>query len=222
MCTVGMHLDVTLGANEELRFRQKYSKLLRRLAKELPLDRQELDSLVIIYYKHMKIAEKKAMTKIQFQELLHSALDLTDSLSVFRVTATACKSIGPYVKLEEFIRVMALFLKGTFEEKIKFCYKCYVVTTVDATIRRDVMFRNLKGTVFTRNLDEDSDDIIRDLVDLIQAKMELHRDGKITLEEYKESVQSNSLLLEFLGPCVPSRMASRAFLSTFTDKLGKF
>ncbi|XP_018327639.1 EF-hand calcium-binding domain-containing protein 1-like [Agrilus planipennis] len=224
MCTVGVHLDLTLGMNEEIRFKQKYSKLLRKLAKQLPFTQEEMEHILIIYYKHIKagVEGQKGLTKIQMEELLHSAFDLTDPQSVFRASTTLVRSIGPYVKVEEFMKAMAIFVRGTFEEKIKYCYQCYLQTSLDGMISRDVMFDNLRSSVLSKNVEEDSEDIIRDFIDVIQKRMDIDRDGKISFDEYSENVHDNPLLLEFLGPCLPSRLATHSFLTTITENRGRF
>lgn len=55
------------------------------------------------------------------------------------------------------------------------------------------------------------------MIESITKKMDHDRDGMISLEDYRESVFANPLLLEFLGPCLPYRAAVYAFLTTLTQ-----
>lgn len=53
--------------------------------------------------------------------------------------------------------------------------------------------------------------------------IDVDRDGVINEEEFYKTVKErNPLLLECMGPVFPSRVARRAFLSTFTDRVGRF
>jgi len=63
----------------------------------------------------------------------------------------------------------------------------------------------------------------QDLIDLLLKKLDVDRDGVISEEEFHRAIKErNLLLLECMGPVFPSRVARRTFLSTFTDRLGRF
>lgn len=65
--------------------------------------------------------------------------------------------------------------------------------------------------------------MLQDLIDTLMKKLDVDRDGFISEEEfYKAVTERNQLLLECMGPVFPSRVARQAFLSTFTDRLGRF
>lgn len=65
--------------------------------------------------------------------------------------------------------------------------------------------------------------MLQDLIDSLLKKLDVDRDGVISEEEFSRAIKErNLLLLESMGPVFPSRVARRAFLSTFTDRLGQF
>ncbi|EFN62802.1 EF-hand calcium-binding domain-containing protein 1 [Camponotus floridanus] len=81
----------------------------------------------------------------------------------------------------------------------------------------------MRGCLIKLQTDEDPDDGVKDLIDSLLKKVDIDRDGVISEEEFHRSIKERyPLLLECMGPVFPSRVARRAFLSTFTDRLGRF
>ena len=65
--------------------------------------------------------------------------------------------------------------------------------------------------------------VLQDLIDLLIKKLDVDRDGVISEEDFKTAVKErNQLLLECMGPVFPSRDARHVFLSTFTDRVGRY
>lgn len=51
----------------------------------------------------------------------------------------------------------------------------------------------------------------------------MDRDGAVSEEDFKTAVKErNQLLLECMGPVFPSRDACHVFLTTFTDRVGRY
>jgi hypothetical protein len=60
-------------------------------------------------------------------------------------------------------------------------------------------------------------------MDLLMKKLDVTRDGVLDQGEFHCAViDTDLLLLESMGPVLPSRQARWAFLNTFTDQLGQF
>lgn len=59
------------------------------------------------------------------------------------------------------------------------------------------------------------------MIEVLTKKLDLDRDGKVSFNDYKESVLNQPMLLEALGKCLPSRENVKAFLTTFTSNIGK-
>lgn len=54
-------------------------------------------------------------------------------------------------------------------------------------------------------------------------RLDVDRDGKVSEEDYRTAVlERNSLFLECMGPVFPSREARHAFMTTFTNRLGRY
>ncbi|KAF2906151.1 hypothetical protein ILUMI_00024 [Ignelater luminosus] len=218
--SVGVHLDTSLDSKEEKRFRKKYSNLSKQLSKQLPLTLDEVECLMIIYYKFQKAAgghSQPGMTKLQLKDILQAAFDITSADMIESVAYILDKSPSPYMAIENWVRGMALFLRGTFEEKVWHCFNVYDMYA-DGCINKDRMVNLMSGSVIG---EEDTEDVVKDLVDIIIKKLDVDRDGKITYEDFKQCIKQQPLLMECLGQCLPTRLAATAFLISFTPYIGK-
>lgn len=59
------------------------------------------------------------------------------------------------------------------------------------------------------------------MIEVITKKMDLDRDGKISFNDYRQSVLKEPMMLEVLGKCLPSRLAVHTFITTYTQNTGK-
>ncbi|KAF2906152.1 hypothetical protein ILUMI_00025 [Ignelater luminosus] len=216
---VGVPLDTTLDEKEEKRFRKKFSGLSKRLSKELPLTFEEVESLMVIYYKFQKTGEhvQQGMTKVQVKELLHSGFDSTSNEIIDDVCYVLDRSPSPYITMENWVKAIALFLRGTFEERIQHCFNVYDVFST-GRISREKMLQLMNNSVIG---EEDTEDVVKDLVDVITKKLDVNRDGQITYDDFHQAVTNQPLMLECLGQCFPTRIATTSFLISFTPYIGK-
>lgn len=90
-------------------------------------------------------------------------------------------------------------------KKEKMCLHSYFI---------NLLFQNILLIYFS---------FVQDLIDLLIKKLDVDRDGMISEEDFKTAVKDrNPLLLECMGPVFPSRDARHVFLSTFTDRVGRY
>jgi hypothetical protein len=158
------------------------------------------------------------MKRAQFFYVLQIAFDMVDITMMERV----CLGLGIgkyYVTQTLWVKAMSLFLRGTLQEKIKYCFKVYDVTG-SGMINRNVMLQFLKNC-FEIPV-EGADTPAKELVDILMLKMDLDVDGAISFADYKGSVEANPGMLECFGQCLPDRLHTNAFLMTMTNKVDKF
>lgn len=79
-----------------------------------------------------------------FQELLHNTFDLVieDSL-MDRIFCAWDKNNEGVLKADTWIGGLSVFLRGTFEEKIHYCFRVYDLNS-DGYISKDEMIQLLK------------------------------------------------------------------------------
>ncbi|NWI70555.1 EFCB1 protein, partial [Todus mexicanus] len=113
-----------------------------------------------------------------FRDTLHSAFGMTDDMIMDRVFRTFDRDHNSYISVLEWVEGLSVFLRGTLEERIKYCFEVYDLNG-DGYISREEMFQMLKNS-----LDYD-------------------HDGKLSFMDFEKAVRDENLLLEAFGPCLP-------------------
>uniref|UniRef100_A0A8D2PUR3 EF-hand calcium binding domain 1 n=1 Tax=Zosterops lateralis melanops TaxID=1220523 RepID=A0A8D2PUR3_ZOSLA len=120
----------------------------------------------------------------------------------FLVFSTFDKGNNGCITVVEWVEGLAVLLRGTLEEKMKYCFAVYDLNG-DGYISRDEMFQMLKNSLLIQPADEEPDEGVKDLVDLVLKKMDYDHDGKLSFADFEKAVREEKLLLEVFGPCLP-------------------
>ncbi|NWR30285.1 EFCB1 protein, partial [Tachuris rubrigastra] len=147
-----------------------------------------------------------------FRDTLFAAFGMTDDVVLDRVFSTFDRDNNGCITVVEWVEGLAVLLRGTLEEKIKYCFAVYDLNG-DGYISREEMFQMLKDTLIKQPADEDPDEAIKDLVEIALKKMastyslwylnDYDHDGKLSLADFEQAVRDENLLLEAFGPCLP-------------------
>ncbi|KAL6435489.1 hypothetical protein ACFW04_005454 [Cataglyphis niger] len=207
----------------EIVFRKKNHALFKKLARKTHFNLREVEALAIM---HRKIIQAMGpMTRSVFRDILHSGLDFTENirhLYTDRIFAIFDKKNILQIQLEQWIEGLSIILRGDLNERIHFAFNVYDFWHTNK-LKKEQIFPSMRGCLIKLQTDEDPDDAVKDLIDSLMKKVDIDRDGVISEDEFYRAVKErNLLLLECMGPVFPSREARRAFLSTFTDRLGRF
>ncbi|NXL99766.1 EFCB1 protein, partial [Tyrannus savana] len=132
-----------------------------------------------------------------FRDTLFAAFGMTDDVVLDRVFSTFDRDNNGCITVVEWVEGLAILLRGTLEEKIKYCFAVYDLNG-DGYISREEMFQMLKDTVIKQPTDEDPDEAIKDLVEI-----DYDHDGKLSFADFEQAVKDENLLLEAFGPCLP-------------------
>ncbi|KFB45381.1 AGAP001416-PA-like protein [Anopheles sinensis] len=213
-----MNLDATLDSAEEARFLSKMGGLVKRLARSggalARFSQRELELVLVLYYKLLKADPDGAgglVSRQQLTTVLDTAFGITDTATVRRIHAALDGGTSAHVTPETWARLVALFVRGSLEERIRHCYAVYD-TQRDGLIRRDQLMVLLRGCV---RQEEGVEEAVKDLVDIVTTRLDLDRDGAISFEDFRQSVLQEPLLLECLGQALPDRRHVEAFAMTF-------
>ncbi|NP_084119.1 uncharacterized protein LOC77036 [Mus musculus] len=137
-----------------------------------------------------------------FRGVLQNIFGMTNDMLMNRVFFVFDKDGDGYVNLEEWIKGLAVFLRGTFEEKMRFCFEVYYLNG-DAYISQEKIFDMLKSSLFQHSPEEENEEGVKDLVEISLKKMDYDNDGKISFADFEKAVKEDGLLLEAFGPCLP-------------------
>lgn len=204
------------------RFYARNHHEISQLATQTHFDRTELLSCVHIYH-HLLVdlgPGATHITRTQFRDVLHNSFDMSDEHLLERVQSALDRGITPLITLDTWTRTLSLFMRGTFAERLRFCFDVYDVHG-DGLLRRDALLQMLRHTLGRQRQAEELDEAANDMADHLMKRMDVDEDGAISFDDYCRSVRMRPELLEVLGPCLPDRSAVNAFLTTFTTA-GRF
>ncbi|XP_049884694.1 calaxin-like [Pectinophora gossypiella] len=217
-------LDSSLDPMEEIRFRKKHSRTWMELQKDTHFTFDELEQIMVIFFKIQKRDEKPApsdlISRAHFRDVLHTGLGMTDAYMMERVMVALDRGTSPYVTMATFAKALSLYLRGGLEERITYAFTCYDLLS-EGSLRRETMYQLLKKSLAKSSRDDDVEEAVKELVDIMLKRMDVDLDGVINFNDFHESVTKTPQLLESLGYCLPERPAVYAFLATWCPNWGK-
>ncbi|NXR94161.1 EFCB1 protein, partial [Hypocryptadius cinnamomeus] len=149
-----------------------------------------------------------------FRDTLYNAFGMTDDVVLDRVFSIFDKDNTGGITVVEWVEGLAVLLRGTLEEKMKYCFAVYDLNG-DGYISKEEMFQMLKHSLLIQPADEEPDEGVKDLVEIALKKMastyffvpfllqDYDHDGKLSFTDFEKAVRDENLLLEAFGPCLP-------------------
>uniref|UniRef100_A0A670ZLG4 Calaxin n=1 Tax=Pseudonaja textilis TaxID=8673 RepID=A0A670ZLG4_PSETE len=152
---------------------------------------------------------------ISMASLIILLLECSVIIFIFRSVFRAFdKDNDSCVSVTEWVEGLSIFLRGTLEEKMKYCFEVYDLNG-DGYISREEMFHMLKNSLLKQPSEEDPDEGIKDLVEITLKKMDYDHDGKVSFVDFERAVRDENLLLEAFGPCLPDVKVFMKLFSIF-------
>uniref|UniRef100_A0A8D1FDE3 Calaxin n=1 Tax=Sus scrofa TaxID=9823 RepID=A0A8D1FDE3_PIG len=145
-----------------------------------------------------------------FRNILHVTFGMTDDMIMDRVFRGFDKDNDGCVSVSEWVYGLSVFLRGTLEEKMKYCFEVFDLNG-DGFISKEEMVHMLKNSLLKQPSEEDPDEGIKDLVEITLKKMDHDHDGKLSFPDYEAAVREEALLLEAFGPCLPDPKSQKEF-----------
>ncbi|XP_045481716.1 EF-hand calcium-binding domain-containing protein 1 [Harmonia axyridis] len=159
-------------------------------------------------------AIQEGIDRTIFREVLHNTFDIvTENMLMDRIFCVWDKSNSNLISLESWFHGLDLFLRGSIHAQIEFCFEVYDINA-DGYITKEEMFQLMKNCLIKHPQEEDPEESVKDLVDIIMKKFDKDKDSKVSLEDYKLTIEEEPLLLQAFGTCLPSDRAKETFLST--------
>ena len=189
--------------------------MMDQLAKATHFNRNEIEALQAMFRKTLR-PKTDMLDRSKFRDVLHNTFDMTDDMLMDRVFRVFDKDNDGFINMEEWVTGLSVFLRGTLQERINYCFAVYDFNG-DQSLARDEVYHLLKNCVMKNPQEEDPEEGVRDLIDLVMKKLDVNRDGFVSFEDYEATVKTEPLLLEVFGPCLPQQESLEAFLTTFAE-----
>lgn len=206
------HLDLTMEHTEEVRCKYRFRPIIKKFGPKTHFSINECEALLIIFY---KLTKNCPMDRKYFRRVMYKLFDFQNDVLIDRIFSAFDRNNKLVITMDSWILGLSIFLRGTLEEKIDFCFKVYDMMCT-GLIKKGAMFLMLRHTFRGNPMEEDPDEVARDWVEVLMKKMDLDRDGYLSFQDYSSSVLMNQSLLEVLGYCFPARPAVYAFMTTCT------
>uniref|UniRef100_A0A8D0C5S0 Calaxin n=1 Tax=Salvator merianae TaxID=96440 RepID=A0A8D0C5S0_SALMN len=195
--------------------RKKLQKLAESLCKTAKhFNKFEVECLIKLF-NNLKVepSDRHAVVGLDrnsFRNILHVTFGMTDDMIMDRVFRAFDRDNDSCVSVTEWVEGLSIFLRGTLEEKMKYCFEVYDLNS-DGYISREEMFHMLKNSLLKQPSEEDPDEGIKDLVEITLKKMDYDHDGKLSYSDFEKAVRDENLLLEAFGPCLPDIKCRMSF-----------
>lgn len=183
-------------------------------AKKTHFSKSEIESLLTMFKTITKNLDR--MDRLKFRDVLHNSFDMTDDILMDRVFRAFDRDNDSYLSMSEWVESLSIFLRGTQEEKIKYAFNVYDLNG-DGYISREEMFQMLKTSIIKQPSEEDPDEGIKDLVEIALKKMDKDHDSRLSYSDFLSSVQSDPLLLECFGQCLPDQKTVDRILESLSN-----
>ncbi|XP_039734042.1 EF-hand calcium-binding domain-containing protein 1-like [Pteropus medius] len=181
-------------------------KLVESISKTVKsFKKVEVECLIRLFHSLLERADVRldnaGLDRNTFRAILHNLFGMTDDMLMNRVFFAFDEDNDNCINVKEWVKGLSVFLRGTFEEKLKFCFEVYYLNG-DGYISREEIFDMLKNSLYQQS-SEETDEGIKELVDLTLKKMDYDDDGKISFADFEKAVKEDRLLLEVFGQCLP-------------------
>lgn len=213
-----MSIPVSVEVADE-NFLRQHTDFLKTLPKVTHFTQPEIDALAIIYFKFLREfdVKREQMDRSQFRAFFHSTFQISDDFLIDRAFLFLDKGLIPFVTLETWMKTLSLFLRGSLEEKMKYCFFVYDLSGNGKLKRNDII--RLLRKCFIHEKDEDVELMVKEFADILVRKLDVDGDGEISYEDFSESVKKQRELLECFGRCLPDLLSTIDFMQTFTHDL---
>jgi len=175
----------------------------------------ECKNLLMIYE---KINKQGKIDRLKFREILHTIFDITDDVMLDLTFRSFDRDFDGVIDESEWVKGLSVMLRGELDELIEFVYFVYDMNG-DRSLAREELFHCLRGCIHPGyGVDSDEiEEVEKEIVEIAMKKLDVDRDGQITYEDFVAACHIDPLLLQAVGPCLPTAKASAAFLAVVTE-----
>lgn len=196
--------------------RRRWGPMIGRLTKITHFDWEELESLCFVFHALTRTVPKGKMLRKDFIEIMHSALDMTNTGNVDYSYKMYDLNNTSYISMEDWCRGLSVALRGTLDEKIKYCFQTYDRYGETCLKRKSLIWMVTENWKVTP--ESDTQVQVEELLEMVSTGIAADSEKGITERDFSKAVTKYPMLLQFLGEVLPPRPAVHTFLSTMLPR----
>ncbi|KAJ1531587.1 hypothetical protein ONE63_000259 [Megalurothrips usitatus] len=210
-----MQLNHDRLAKQPWTLRRRWGPMIGRLTRTTHFDWEELESLCFAFHK-MTRGTKGRMSRKDFIDIMHSALDMTSAGNADYSYKNFDPNNNQYIGMEDWCRGMSVILRGSLEEKARYCFETYDRYAENCLRRKNLIWLVTENWKATPDLDCQVQ--VEELLETIVPSVASDPERGITDVDYQKAVEKYPMLLEFLGEVLPGRAATATFMSAMMPR----
>jgi Ca2+-binding EF-hand superfamily protein len=144
-----------------------------------------------------KFAKNNTLSKEDFNKLLVSKVGQEGMYFMEDMFKVFDKSGDGTIDFREFCTGLSAFTKGSFDERLEFCYSLFDVNN-DGFVQPDEL-QLILGAQYKLLFPDEDLSFVRNFVEFASLTFDTNKDGKFSLEEFKEVVRKQPLIVHFLN-----------------------
>jgi len=198
---------------------KKSNQLFEHLYRNFDL-KEDLVRNVIAYVKCLPKAGSEVIDKNIFDAQMKRHFKLTDVVLLERMYHVCCiDDRNCKVMIDEYCELICIFLTQNRDLKVQFVFRVYNWRGDGFLSKKDLEYF-IKPMVSQVNaVDEnDEDNAWQYFVEMLVNICDQNHDDQVELDEFRELVGQNILMMTCLGPCLPNEEERIAFNALLKDK----
>ncbi|CAG7817619.1 unnamed protein product [Allacma fusca] len=195
------------------------------MTKKLHFNIQEIHNLHKMFNVITDVPPRQGyMNRSLFTDFCRTSFDITDDIMLDQMFHYFDADGEGFISFSEWVQILSIFLRGTFEEQIKYCFNIYDLDFNGTVERKEIMTLVLDCLTDTvAGQDEfEIHEHVREIVEMLMKKLDMSRTGTIRAHDFHQAVTRDSSLLQCLGRCLPDQDKIISFLSIFTDDINNY
>merc|ERR1712018_1125812 len=93
------------------------------------------------------------MDRTMFRDILHRQFKMTDDIIMDKVFSVFDEDKDTRISADEWVKGLSMFLRGSLEDKMKFCFEVYDLNQ-NSYISREDMYQFLKNCMVKHTVDD--------------------------------------------------------------------
>lgn len=213
-----MPMNKFLTATEDIRLQHRYSTVASELSRSTNFNKKEILRLIQLHYM-LTTKRNRTMDKFCLIEFMDVFLAYRNIDAVEKMYLLRCRTNKKYLTAVEFVELLSLLLKGSLADSIKFCFGIYLelVRSSPYIQKDDVLMMARKSSMRMCKL-VNTEEYDQTFVEFIMNQMDKDRDNRISLEDYRTSVNEDIARLQFLGQILPTSENIEVFMKLFSTR----